>query len=313
MWRPRAEMMPAASRRVPRTLARLLSGGPAREVHRVRKKNLLPPDIVPAADDDGGLHFARQLSRYDISDAEQRRWSAQASSFPREWEKRARHQPRQRFEADGLQQIHKLSFGASVLLEIRSAMVPASSHHPSFTRLARHRAHLICYTHADLLDAPTVQRIAEWTGASWPNAQCMFVDSREMRKATEPFAALRSWVLAAVAARGGNNCALTVGVPNVGKSSVLLSLMRELPPSQQCRRVRLEKGKALKRGKPGILNKPGHTRELTQFMLRDKPRAWCLDVPGITPPPDFFFERPEAWCAPPRARCARRDRLFDRL
>lgn len=79
--------------------------------------------------------------------------------------------------------------------------------------------------------------------------------------------------------------------------------MRELPPALQRRRTRLDKGNASKRGKPSILNKPGHTKELEQYLLRDKPRAYCLDVPGITPPPDLFIERPEAWYALAASGC----------
>ena len=105
----------------------------------MKRKNILPDHIVPAADDDGGHHFARQLSRYNISDAELRAWSARARSFPRAWEEHAGARMRMTFESDGLKAIHERSHGASVLLEIRTALAPASSHHPSFTRLARHR------------------------------------------------------------------------------------------------------------------------------------------------------------------------------
>jgi len=45
----------------------------------------------------------------------------------------------------------------------------------------------------------------------------------------------------------------------------------------------------------GIQDKPGKTREVTEFLVRDKPRAFVLDVPGMTPPRFFFEERPEAW------------------
>ncbi len=32
--------------------------------------------------------------------------------------------------------------------------------------------------------------------------------------------------------------------------------------------------------------------QVKEFLLQLKPRAYCLDVPGITPPPDFLAERP---------------------
>ena len=73
---------------------------------------------------------------------------------------------KQIFEAEGLRDIHKKSFQYNVLLEIRDARVPDSSHHPSFQRLARHRLHLIFYTHADLIDGETKRVIADWTRRS---------------------------------------------------------------------------------------------------------------------------------------------------
>ena len=45
---------------------------------------------------------------------------------------------------------------------------------------------------------------------------------------------------------------------------------------------------------PGILDTPGKTREITDYVLRDKPRAYFMDVPGITPP-IFLFK--ESWFA----------------
>jgi hypothetical protein len=47
----------------------------------------------------------------------------------------------------------------------------------------------------------------------------------------------------------------------------------------------------------GILDKPGKTRVITEYLLRESPRAFFLDVPGITPPAFYFDERPEAWFA----------------
>jgi len=108
----------------------------------------------------------------------------------------------------------------------------------------------------------------------------------------------------------GNNLALTVGVANVGKSSVLMSLLRlgkqrGLIPSSQVKinvrpiskKKNKKKGKAQLRrgGMPGVLDTPGKTREITEYLLRDKPRAYFMDVPGITPPAAFFRDRPEAW------------------
>ena len=83
-------------------------------------------------------------------------------------------------------------------------------------------------------------------------------------------------------------------MPNVGKSSVLLGLMR----SQTNIKTRIGEHKKLKKGpKPSILNIPGHTKEMTQYALQETPRLYCLDVPGIPAPQEYFQECPESFWA----------------
>ncbi|CAM9372085.1 unnamed protein product, partial [Ectocarpus fasciculatus] len=196
------------------------------------------------------------------------------------------------YESKGLKRTHKESFATNVLLEVRDVRVPGSCHHPSYSRLARHRKHLICYTHADLIDNASRSRVKRWTEKSWPKSECIFVDTRETRKDHEPFSELRDWLIDTIDERGGVNYALTVGVPNTGKSSMLLAVMR----GQQS--VRISVGKNVtKKGKPAIENTPGKTREFAKYVLEEKPRKYCLDVPGVTPPLAYFEERPEAWYA----------------
>jgi len=130
-----------------------------------------------------------------------------------------------RYEHEALKQLHKLSYDSNVLLEIRDVRLPASTHHPSFTRLAEHRRHLICYTHADMIDERTRDDVAEWTRKSWPDSDAFFRDTRQHRGA-DAFAPLYYWIVNAMEESGGMNCALTTGVANTGKSSVLLSLLK---------------------------------------------------------------------------------------
>ena len=115
-------------------------------------------------------HVARQLSRHKITPEELKVWTQTASNF--------KHNDNPipsiptisypaPFEVAALKKIHKLSFTYNTVFEVRDATVPCSSHHPSFSRLAYHRKHLICYTHADMLDEATIKRIADWTKKSW--------------------------------------------------------------------------------------------------------------------------------------------------
>lgn len=246
-------------------------------------------------------HLARQLSKFTITAEEQGQWSKTASQFPKDWNKypvtceetdiMVHSFPT--YESLGLKNTHKASFGTNVLLEVRDVRVPASCHHPSYSRLARHRKHLICYTHADLINAETRNRVQRWTKRSWPDSECMFVDTRETRSDATPFSDLRKWIIKAVEQEGGNNFALTVGVPNTGKSSMLLAMLRS---EEKILRQR-PNSKRIVPGKPQVENAPGKTRDFSRFVLQEKPRLYCVDVPGVSPPVALFAERPEAWYA----------------
>lgn len=206
------------------------------------------------------------------------------------------------YELKGLAKIHERSYDAKVLVEIRDVRVPAASHHLSFTRLARHRTHLIAYTHADLIDEETRDRVERWTNKIWPESRIIFVDTRvDGRNDTlHHFDDMLDGLLSCIE-RSSQNFALMVGVPNVGKSSVLMALLRLarqrgiIPKKIFKTRASPKKSNTKKGQRPGVEDVPGKTREITEYLLRDKPRAFFMDVPGITPPPDFFKERSDAW------------------
>ena len=286
------------------------------------------------------LHVGRACSKFQIDPKKAQKWKNKLGkvpplklTVPDEFLYSAAP-----YEVDALAQIHQRSFDCNVLLEIRDVRVPASSHHPSFTRLADHRLHLICYTHADMIDSATRNRVEAWTEKSWPKSRSIFVDTRESRsfalkdkaKATDkeedgenkveseehnepptsPYDMLYDSLLNHLETRGGINSALTVGVANTGKSSLLMALLRtarlrgDLPKSGLKKAVVQGKKKKKKKktmmkvkGTVEIQDKPGKTREITEYLLREKPRAFFLDVPGMTPPRFFFQERPEAWFA----------------
>lgn len=172
------------------------------------------------------FHLARALSKPKHTADEQRKWEREMRKIERPWNVEAfelfSSAP---YEIQALESIHSRSFDANVLLEIRDVRLPASSHHPSFTRLAKHRLHLICYTHADMIDPPTRDRVEAWSDKSWPGSRSIFVDTREHRSDL-PYDVLYDSLMGHLESAGGNNVALTVGVANTGKSSLLMCLLR---------------------------------------------------------------------------------------
>ena len=247
-------------------------------------------------------HLNRALSKPSFTPLEQQKWARKVKK--RAWNLRPFEiHPSPPYELDALQNIHNRSFECNVLLEIRDVRLPASSHHPSFTRLAQHRLHLICYTHADMIDPPTRDRVEDWTKRSWPDSRSIFVDTREHRPDLS-YDLLYDSLLGYLETRGGINSALTVGVPNTGKSCVLLALLRtarsrgDVSKKLQATVSHHNKKRRLGKSAPvGILDTPGKTRVITEYLLRESPRTFFLDVPGITPPGFYFEERPESWFA----------------
>lgn len=257
-------------------------------------------------DNEDRFHLGRQLSRTKIDPEQQQKWAALMGrpKWTRPTPPLDNFYAGPSYEIKGLKNIHKLSYDANVLLEIRDCRVPGSSHHPSFTRLAKHRLHLICYTHADTIDARTRDRVEAWTLQNWQDSRCIFVDSRETRSGGTDmggFDLVYRSLLRHLDARGGSlNAALTVGIANTGKSSLLLSLLRtaktlgEIPKTTK-KEVEGSKKILKPSGPVQIHDTPGKTRKITSYLLREKPKAFFLDVPGMTPPKFFLKERPESW------------------
>jgi len=273
-----------------------------------------PPKIVSRSQFEEDHHLQRNLSQANFDPRQIQKWTKQFQQETKPWTIPPLELfPSPRYEADTLKAIHSRSFDCNVLLEIRDVRLPASSHHPSFTRLARHRLHLIAYTHADLIDKTTRDRVEDWTQRSWPEARPIFLDTRENRPGNhDSFGLVYNSLMEHLEQAGGLNSALTVGVANTGKSSVLTNLLRHarteglIPkkikstsnPVVPKKRKKSNKNKRILHGKggpPAVEDKPGKTKELTEYLIRDKPRAFFLDVPGLTPPKFFFEERPEAW------------------
>ncbi|KAL9187226.1 hypothetical protein ACHAXT_001329 [Thalassiosira profunda] len=267
------------------------------------------PWNVARASSNTDQSLGSQLSADTTAPADKRKWAAKCKRFPEwradlpaEYEDGIGRAPA--YEHVALQQLHKLSYDSNVLLEVRDVRLPASTHHPSFTRLAAHRNHLICYTHADMIDEQTRNDVAQWTKQSWPDSDAFFCDTRQNRSA-DAFASLYNWIVTSMDEARGMNCALTTGVANTGKSSVLLSLLKHakreghIPKkfrsstiSTKGKRVRSNRKKA---GTPNVEDVPGKTRDLTEWEVRSNPRLYFLDVPGVTQPYAYFKQRPEAW------------------
>ena len=189
------------------------------------------------------LHLGRACSSFDIDPATKKKWKKELGQLPKLKLKVPEEllYPQAEYEIRALAEIHERSYDCNILLEVRDVRVPASSHHPSFTRLADHRLHLICYTHADMIDQETRDRVEKWTLKFWKDARCIFLDTRETRanfsarkkvkvwdedeedegegpkRVTSPYEMVYDSLLKHIEERGGINTALTVGVANTGE------------------------------------------------------------------------------------------------
>ncbi|MGP4116736.1 ribosome biogenesis GTPase YlqF [Levilactobacillus zymae] len=165
--------------------------------------------------------------------------------------------------AKAIRQMEENVHLVDIVFELVDARIPAASRNPEVTRISQHKPHLIILTKKDLADP---QQTAAWLAYYHSQGQpAIAIDSRANvtpKQITKIALSILADKLASEKAKGLKERpvrAMTVGVPNVGKSTLLNHLVRR---------------KAAQVG-----DTPGVTKG--QQWLRSSNHLELLDTPGI--------------------------------
>ena len=153
-----------------------------------------------------------------------------------------------------------------VVIEVLDARIPLSSTYPDIEKLLRDKPRLILLNKADLAD---IEQTQKWTKTIKEQTKCPVLstsssDNKDLSKILNKIAELGQPKIAALVKKGLLPRAvrvMVVGMPNVGKSSIINKLIK--------------KTKAKTGAKAGV------TRE--QQWVKINPKVDLLDTPGIIP------------------------------
>ncbi|XP_042647017.1 mitochondrial ribosome-associated GTPase 1 isoform X1 [Tyto alba] len=174
--------------------------------------------------------------------------------------------------AKGLRQMRASLRRADCLIEVHDARIPLSGRNPMLQEMLGIRPRVLVLNKMDLADPrrqPTVLERLKQQGC----LHVVFSDSRHdgnIKKIVPLVADLVSNSPRYHRVESTEYSILVIGVPNVGKSSLINSL----------RRLHLKKGKATAVG-----GEPGITKAvLTRIQVCEKPLMYLVDTPGVLPP-----------------------------
>ncbi|XP_024860996.1 mitochondrial ribosome-associated GTPase 1 [Kryptolebias marmoratus] len=176
--------------------------------------------------------------------------------------------------AKGLKQMKASLKKVDCIVEIHDARIPFSGRNPMFQDTLDVRPHLLVLNKMDLADLSNKQRILkklEKDGVT----NVLFTDCfKQIDSNVKKMVPMVQKIIETNPRfnREENRdfCLMVIGVPNVGKSSLINSL----------RRTNLKKGRASRVG-----GEPGITRAvLTKIQVCERPLIYLLDTPGVLPP-----------------------------
>ncbi|XP_004077219.1 mitochondrial ribosome-associated GTPase 1 isoform X2 [Oryzias latipes] len=176
--------------------------------------------------------------------------------------------------AKGLKQMKASLKSVDCIVEIHDARIPLSGRNPLFQNTLDVRPHILVLNKMDLADLSNKQKILKKLERDGVK-NVLFTDC--LKQADNSIKKLVPTVLEILENKPRFNrdenidyCMMVIGVPNVGKSSLINAL----------RRTNLKKGRASRVG-----GEPGITKAvLTKIQVSERPKMYLLDTPGVLPP-----------------------------
>ncbi|XP_041032335.1 mitochondrial ribosome-associated GTPase 1 isoform X2 [Carcharodon carcharias] len=176
--------------------------------------------------------------------------------------------------AKGLKKMQASLKKVDCIIEVHDARIPLSGRNPVFEKTLGARPHLLVLNKMDLADLTNKQRILrELEQQGIQNVlftDCLRDRDLHIKKIVPAVTELIQKGDRFHRAENLEYCLMVIGVPNVGKSSLINAM----------RRMYLKKGKASRVG-----GEPGVTRAvLTKIQVCERPLIYLLDTPGVFSP-----------------------------
>ncbi|XP_038638973.1 mitochondrial ribosome-associated GTPase 1 [Scyliorhinus canicula] len=176
--------------------------------------------------------------------------------------------------AKGLKKMQASLKNVDCIIEVHDARIPLSGRNPVFEEALGVRPHLLVLNKLDLADLTNKQKIlSQLEQQGIQNilfTDCLRERDVNVKKIVPAVTELIQKSDRFHRAENLEYCLMVIGVPNVGKSSLINAM----------RRMYLRKGKASRVG-----GEPGVTRAvLTKIQVCERPLIYLLDTPGVFSP-----------------------------
>ncbi|KAI9144875.1 mitochondrial GTPase 1-like protein [Paraphysoderma sedebokerense] len=170
--------------------------------------------------------------------------------------------------AKGLRLMSERMRQVDVIIEVRDARIPLSSINSKFESIVKKKDRIVVYNKADLANHNYQKRLTD-AFLSYQGTKAVFTDAKK-DITVKPIIDFALEKADTDNVRFSQLTMLVVGMPNVGKSSIINCL----------RRYGVQKGKAAKVGA-----EPGVTRSIGNLIkVHDTPKIYLLDSPGVMDP-----------------------------